>query len=128
MVRTDRAKPPHTIVFNKDEKYMKHLRSFRELAVAAIHEGKKMRSKLDKRGRTSMFVSYADGHGGDVYRFINIQNKKVILSIDAQWLNLFWKHYKMKHHNPRRQHVELFLDEEENLNLEGSDSENMSRL
>ena len=29
----------------------------------------------------------------------------------------------MKHNNPRRQQVELFLDEEENLNLEGSDSE-----
>ena len=40
-----------------------------------------------------------------------------------QWLNLFWKHYKMKDNNPRRQHVELFLDEEENLSLEGSDSE-----
>ena len=35
----------------------------------------------------------------------------------------FWKHYKMKHNNPRRQQVELFLDEEEDLNLEGSDSE-----
>ena len=40
-----------------------------------------------------------------------------------QWLNLFWKHYKMRHINPRRQHVELFLDEEENLSLEGNDPE-----
>ena len=29
----------------------------------------------------------------------------------------------MEHNNPRRQHVELFLDEDENLNQEGSDSE-----
>ena len=29
----------------------------------------------------------------------------------------------MKHNKPRRQHVELFLDEEENLNHEGSASE-----
>ena len=70
-----------------------------------------------------MFVGYTDDCAGDVYRFINIQTKKVILSRDVQWLNLFWKHYKMKHSNQRRQHVELFLDEEENLNLEGSDSE-----
>ena len=41
-----------------------------------------------------MFVGYADDHAGYVYRFINIQTKKVILSRDAQWLNLFWKHYK----------------------------------
>ena len=71
-----------------------------------------------------MFVGYADDHAGDVYRFINIQTKKVILSRDAQWLNLFWKHYKMKHNNPRRQQVQLFLDEEENWSLEGSDTEN----
>ena len=59
MVRTDRTKPPYTLFFNKDAKYMKHLRSFGEMAVVAIHEGKKMRSKLDTRGKTSMFVGYA---------------------------------------------------------------------
>ena len=70
-----------------------------------------------------MFLDYADDHAGDVYRFINIQTKKVVLSRDTQWLNLFWKHYKMRHNNPRRQQVELFLDEEQNLSLEGSDPE-----
>ena len=116
-------KPPHILFFNKDAKYMKHLRTFGEMAVVAIHEGKKMSSKLDTRGKTSMCVGYADDHTSDVCRFINIQTKKGILNRDAQWLNLFWKHYKMKHNNSRRQHGELMLDEEENLNLEGSDSE-----
>ena len=78
IVRTDRTKPPHTQFFNKDAKYMKNLRSFGGMAVVAIHEGKKMRSKLDTRGKTSMFVGYADDNAGDVYRFINIQTKKVI--------------------------------------------------
>ena len=123
MVRTDRTKPPHTLFFNKDVKYMKYLRFFGEMAVVAIHEGKKMRSKLDTRGKTSVFVGYAGDHAGDAYQFINIQTKKVILSRGAQWSNLFWKHYKMKHYNPRRQQVELFLDEEVKLSLEGSDSE-----
>ena len=45
MVRTDRTKPPHTLFFNKDANYMKHSRTFGEMAVEAIHEGKKMRSK-----------------------------------------------------------------------------------
>ena len=39
-----------------------------------------------------------------------------------QLLNLFWKHFKMKHNNSRRQQVELFFYEEK-LSLEGSDSE-----
>ena len=47
MVRLDRTKPPFTLFYNKAEKYMKHLRSFGEMAVVAIHEGKKKRSKLD---------------------------------------------------------------------------------
>ena len=119
MVRTDRTKPPYTLFFNKDAKYMKHLRSFGEMAVVVIHEGKKMRSKLDTRGKTSMFVGYADDHVRDVYRFMNVQTNRIILSRDAKWLNLCWKHYKMRHNNPRRQQVELFLDEEENLSLEG---------
>ena len=103
---------------------MKLLRTFGEMAVIAIHEGKKMRSKLDTRGKTSVFVGYTDDHARDVYRFISVQTKKVILSRDAQWLNLFWKHYRMKHNNPRRQEVELFLDEEQHVNVEGSDLEN----
>ena len=123
MVRTDRTKPPYTLFFNKDAKYMKHLRSFGEVAVVAIHEGKKMRSKLDTRGKTCMFAGYADDHVGDVYRFMNVKTKRIIMSRDAKWLNLSWKHYKMKHNNPRRQQVELFLDEEENQSLEGNEQE-----
>ena len=73
---------------------MKYLTTFGEMAVVAITEGRKLRSKLDTRWRTSIFVGYADDHAGDVYRFINVQTKKIILSRDAQWLNLFWKHYK----------------------------------
>ena len=40
LVRTDRTKPPYTLFFNNDLKYMKHLRSFGKVAVVAIHEGK----------------------------------------------------------------------------------------
>ena len=91
---------------------MKHLRSFGEMAVVAIHEGKKMRSKLDNRGKTCMFVGYADDHSGDVYRFLNINTKRIIMSRDARWLNIIWKHYRMISIYARKQ-VELFLDEEE---------------
>ena len=41
MVRTDRTKPPHTLFFNKDAKYMRYLRSYGEMAVVAIHEGER---------------------------------------------------------------------------------------
>ena len=49
MVRADRTKPSYTLFNNKDAKFMKHLKSFGEMAVVAIHEGTKLRSKLDNR-------------------------------------------------------------------------------
>ena len=62
MVRKDRTKPPFTLFYNDESKYMKFLRSFGEMAVIAINDGKKMRSKLDTRGRSGIFVCYADDH------------------------------------------------------------------
>ena len=112
MVRPERAKPPHTLFYGKDAKYMKYMRTFGEMAVVVIHEGKKMRSKMDNRGKTCMFVGYAEDHAGDVYRFLNIHTNRIIMSRDVRWLNIIWKHYRMKNIYARKQ-VELFLDEEE---------------
>ena len=112
MERPERTKPPYTLFYNKDARYMKYMRTFGEMAVVAIHEGKKMRSKLDNRGKTCMFVGYAEDHAGDGYRFLNIHTKRIIMSRDVRWLNIVWKHYRMKSIYARKQ-VELFLDEEE---------------
>ena len=101
---------------------MKHLRSFGEMAVVAIHEGKMMRSKLDNRGKTCMFVGYADDHSGDAYRFFNIHTKRIIMRRDARWLNIIWKLYRMKSIYARNQ-VELLLDEEERSIQEESEQE-----
>ena len=112
MVRPERTKPPPTLFYGEDAKYTRSLRAFGEMAVIAIHEGKKMRSKLDDRGKTCMFVGYADDHTKDLYRFLNIHTRRIILSRDVRWLNILWKQYKEKSIYARRQ-VELFLDEEE---------------
>ena len=112
MVRPERTKPPHTLFYREDAKYARSLITFGEMAVVAIDEGKKMRSKLDNRGKTCMFVGYADDHTKDVYRFLNIHTKRIILSRDVRWLNVMWKRYKKKSIYARSR-VELFLDEEE---------------
>ena len=97
MVIPDRTKPPFTLYCNKDAKCMKYLRSFAEMAVVAILEGKKRRSKLFNRGKTYMFVGYADDHSEDVYGFLNVKTKRIIISRDSRWLNIMWKHYKKEH-------------------------------
>ena len=102
MVRKERTKSPFTLFYNDEPKYMKFLRSFGEMAVIAIGDGNKMRSKLDTRGRTGIFVSYADDHAGNMYIFINIQMKQIILSRDVQWLNSFWKEYKKRRDDSKK--------------------------
>ena len=91
---------------------MRCMRTFGEMAVTAIHEGKTMRSMLDDRGKTCMVVGYADDHSRDVYRFLNIHTKRIIISRDVRWPNIIWKHYRRKSIYERKQ-VELFLDKEE---------------
>ena len=59
-----------------------------------------------------MFVGYADDHSRDVYRFLNIHTKWIIISRDVRWLNIIWRHNRKKSIYARMQ-VELFLDEEE---------------
>ena len=68
MVWRERTKPPFALFYNDEPKYMKFLRSFGEMAVIAISDGKKMRSKLDTRGRTGIFFGYADDHAGSMLR------------------------------------------------------------
>ena len=41
MVRPERTKPPHTLFYGEDANYSKSFRTFGEMAVIAIHEGKK---------------------------------------------------------------------------------------
>ena len=123
MVRRERTKPPFTLFYNDEPKYMKFLRSFGEMAVIAISDGKKMRSKLDTRERTGIFVGYADDHAGNVYRFINIQMKQIILSRDIQWLNSFWKEYKKRRDDSKKLVDEFYSHEEDDQTQDESETE-----
>ena len=102
---------------------MKYLKSFGEMAVLAISDGGKMRSKLDTSGRTGIFVGYPDDHAGNVYRLINIQTKKIILSRDVQWLNSFWNKYKKQKDNSKKFVDEFFQNDEDDQTQEESETE-----
>ena len=123
MVRRERTKPPFTLFYNDEPKYMKLLRLFGEMAVIAISDGKKMRSKLDTRGRTRIFVGYADDHAGNVYRFINIQMKQILLSRDIQWLNSFWNKYKKRRDDSKKLVDEIYSHEEDDQTQDESETE-----
>jgi hypothetical protein len=96
MVKDKTEKSPYFLFYGEDPKYQKHLKIFGEMAVIASHANKKTRTKLEDRGRTAMFIGYSDDHEGNVYRFVNIKTYKIVLSRDAQWLNILWKDYIKK--------------------------------
>ena len=79
---------------------------------------------MDPRGRTGIYVGYADDHAGNVYRFINTQTKKIILSRDVQWLNSFLKEYKIRKDDSRKL-VDVFhsLAEDEQTQEESEEEE-----
>ena len=84
-----------------------------------------MRSKLDTRGRTGIFVGYADNHGGNMFRLINIQMKKIILSRDIQWLNSFWKEYKKRRDDSKKLIDEFYSHDEDDQTQEESEAEEL---
>ena len=77
------------------------------------------------KGRTGIFVGYADDHAGNVYRFINIKIKKIILSRDIQWLNSFWKEYR-KRDNSKKLVDEFNPNDEDDQTQEESEIEEIT--
>ena len=72
--------------YKKQPPYSKHLRFFGEKGVVTKNPGPTIKSKLDDRGIECMFLGYAKGHAGDVYRMLNLKTRKVIISRDVQWM------------------------------------------
>ncbi len=41
-----------------------------------------------------MFVGYPGNHAHDVFRLVNLQTNRIVLSRDVQWLNVKWTEHK----------------------------------
>ena len=72
-------------MFGVDAKYAKHVRAFGEMCVVADTDNKVGRTKIDPRGKISLFVGYSTQHAGDVYRLLNPKTTRVIHSRDVKW-------------------------------------------
>ena len=60
---------------------------FGEMCVVADTNNKVGRTKIDPRGKISLFVEYSTEHAGDVYRLLNPKTSRVIHSRDAKWIS-----------------------------------------
>ena len=84
LVQDSVKSPPFTQFFGVDAKYAKHLRRFGEMCVVADTDNKVGRTKIDARGKISLFFGYSTHHAGDVYRLQNPKTSRVIHSRDLK--------------------------------------------
>jgi len=80
--------------FGTDAPYMQHLHIFGEIAVTKDPADK---TKIESRGRTCIFLGYAENHAGNVSRFYNMNTGRIVLSRDVQWMDeMYAEHVGVK--------------------------------
>ena len=115
LVQESAKSPPFTQFFGVDAKYTKHLKVFGEIGVVADTDNKVGRTKIDPRGKISLFVGYSTQHAGDVYRLLNPKTSRVIHSRDLKWIGKMWaEFYKIK----MIDRASGYVDPDEDLQLE----------
>ena len=73
--------------FEKELPGLRNMRTFGEMAIVNNHAKRKMRGKLDDRGRPCLLLGRAKNHHRDVYRFLNLETERIIRSRGVLWLN-----------------------------------------
>ena len=63
------------------------------MCVVADTDNKVGRTKIDPRGKISLFVGYSTQHAGDVYRLLNPKTSRVIHSRDVKWIGKMWAEF-----------------------------------
>ena len=110
-----------------DAKYAKHLEVFGEICVVAHTNNKVGRTKIDPRGKISLFVGYTTQLAGDVYKLLNAKTSRVIHSRDVMSIGKSWaEFYKIKMVDRASGYVdpdEDFRLEEEDQDIDEYDSE-----
>ncbi|CAJ1943898.1 unnamed protein product [Cylindrotheca closterium] len=99
----------HKKFWKQEARFARHLKTFGEMAVIKVHT--KIKGKLKDRGRTVMFVGYADNSSGDTYKFYDPKTKRISSSQDVSWLNKSYGDWKgIKKTNTLRLTQEILLE------------------
>ena len=112
LVNVKGEETPHKKFFKTEPSYTSHLRILCEIAVSKDPDT--FNNKLEPKGRTCMMLGYAENHSGAVYRLLNLETNKIVLSRDVQWMEKMWdEHMKVKRILPLQDYQED--DEEEEV-------------
>ena len=122
LVQDSVKSPPFTQSFGVDAKYAKHLKGFGEMCVVADTNNKVGRTKIDPRGKISLFVGYSTQHAGDVYRLLNPKTRRVIHSRDVKWIGKTWaESYQIK----MIDRASGYVDPDEDFQLEDEEGQDL---
>ena len=92
-----------------------------EMCVAGDTVNKVGRTKIDPRGKISLFVGYSTQHARNVYRLLNFKRSRVIHSRDVKWTGKAWaEFYKIK----MIVRASGYVDPDEDVQLEEEDQDN----
>ena len=92
-----------------------YLHQFSTISGGNYINNKVGRTKIDPRGKISLFVGYSTQHAGDVYRLLNPKTSSIILSRDVKWIGKTWaEFYKIK----MIDRASGYVDPDEDLQLE----------
>ena len=123
---------PHRIFYGQDPKFIDNLHIFGEMAV--IKKSPKFQSKLNDKGIKVMFLGYARNHAGDVFCFLNMRTRKVVLSKDVIWLSqVYYKEEGMRSQEMQEKIEPLsafddVLDHEENRKITENSNQNQGPI
>ncbi|MGL4342651.1 MAG: reverse transcriptase domain-containing protein, partial [Lactococcus lactis] len=114
IVNEETEKSPHELVYGENPPWVKSLRTFGEIAILQVGgTTKKIKAKLENRGIPALFVDYPIDHASDVYVFMKLDNRQIVLSRNYTWLNKLYGEYKGIKQVQITQHIDWSDDEDE---------------
>jgi Reverse transcriptase (RNA-dependent DNA polymerase) len=82
------------LFYGREHPIVHSVRQFGEVAIVDDWQKRGHRAKLDNRGKPALYLGHAKDHARDVYRFLNLETNRVIMSRDVTWLNKTYATYK----------------------------------
>ena len=90
------------------------------MCAVADTDNKVGRTKIDPRGKISLFVGYSTQHAGDVCRLVNPKTSRVIHGRDVKWIGKTWaEFFKIK----MVDRASGYVDPDEDFQLEEDDQD-----
>ena len=85
-VKNGSTKSPFELFYNKKFKVTNELRTFGEVGVVKSSYSS-MQSKIKNKGITMLFCGYSLCHGTHVYKMLNLETNRTVITRDIVWLN-----------------------------------------